>query len=154
MVIFSERDNVKKKAPRRWFLFGCGSCLRTRESSTLINNILHQDDQITPTQDTSDIPGEQTDKVIAKVPRRARSEGSLNRPEHYNSRLSLTDILNRTCINSKQYSSGLSVISKSDSCTCYLPPLERRKYTHQMVVVAPISGKFKTITVCVRNKSL
>ena len=121
---------------------GCGRCLSSEDSSTRINNILHQDIQLVPNQDAVlNISEEQDEKSNDEQPQRTRSVDSLTQCDN-NSRISLTDLLNRNCIQDKMYSSGLSVISQSENCTCYLPPLERKRYTHQMVVVAPLSGKF------------
>lgn len=143
---FAERESTKKKPrrARRLLMMGCGRCFSSEESTPAAPiNILHQDMQVPQTRDSViNVTPEDNDKSDEGVPE-GMPLSSMYRSQNilHSSSISLIDMLNRNCIKHELYSSGLSVISQSENCTCYLPPFDSPKdYTHQMVVVAPLTG--------------
>ena len=154
LSFFLEREGTKNK-PRRarhWFTRRCGRCFSNTDSIRSSMSSIAQYMPETPTHVynstqnvSSDANSNETNTLqSSSVVNLSSSQGHLE-----DNSISLQEL--RT--NCENHASSDSL--RSISVQGYMSPYEERKsYTHQVVVVAPITGKFPPFLVIFQQKDV
>ena len=139
-VFFVEREGTthKPRRARHWFARRCGRCLSNTDSIRSSLSSLAQYVPESPTHMYNSTPNVPTDANKNESDTRSSVVDLSSSQGHLESdNISLQEL--RT--NSENHASTGSL--RSISVQGYMSPYEERKsYTHQVVVVAPITGKF------------
>ena len=151
--LFSEREGTtnKPRRARHWLTRRCGRCLSNTDSIRSSMSSIAQYMPEIPTHNSTQILSSGTDdnesnSQLCTVVNLSSSQGQLE-----GDCISLQEL--RTDCHSEIRASSASL--RSVSSQGYMSPYEERKsYTHQVVVVAPITGRLFSLLILFRHQRL